>query len=152
MVAVHGADLAPSLDSQQLASFRANGYLAIDAITTPDEIRWLREIYGELIANERAFRLHYEHVRDDGVSGVIEQIFMPELLCPKLLETTYLANAKRLASALLGVEVTASVYGGLMLIFKPANRARHAVAPGRGYWEFPTSAATACRAGCRSTT
>jgi hypothetical protein len=133
------ADFTPTLDTHQLESFRANGYLSIDAITTQDEIGWLREVYGELVANERAFRLHYESAREGAAPAVIEQIFAPELLCPKLLETTYIANARRLASALLGVDVTTSVYGGLMLIFKPANAGRDTPwHQDEVYWEFPT--------------
>ncbi|MGH7292621.1 MAG: hypothetical protein ACREJT_15490 [Myxococcota bacterium] len=30
---------------EQRAFFKSNGFLSVDAITTPDEVAWLREIY-----------------------------------------------------------------------------------------------------------
>jgi hypothetical protein len=41
----------------------------------------------------------FTSTREDGKPGEISQIFSPELMQPKLFETTYIANARRLAGA-----------------------------------------------------
>jgi ectoine hydroxylase-related dioxygenase (phytanoyl-CoA dioxygenase family) len=127
------------LDAARVAHFRTQGYLSLDAITTEDEIRWLRSTYDDIVEDERAFKLRYEHTREDGFSGIITQIFMPERQCPKLLETTYVANARRLAATLLGIELEECLYGGMLLIYKPAAAGRDTPwHQDEAYWEFPT--------------
>ena len=53
----------------QRAFFKANGFLSVDAITTPDELAWLREIYEPLVDDARALKLHFETTRADGTPG-----------------------------------------------------------------------------------
>jgi hypothetical protein len=122
----------------QRAFFGTNGFLSVDAITTPDELAWLREIYEPLVEDARALKLRFETIRADGTAGIISQIFSPELMHPKLLETTYIANARRLASALLGTRDEDVRYGGLMLIYKPAGAGRDTPwHQDEAYWDFP---------------
>src|SRR4029453_11942344 len=104
--------VAPSLGPEQIASFGSNGFLAISAITTAEEVAWLRGAYDELIADERALRLRYDTSATGGPSGIIDQIFLPERQCPKLLETTYLANAELMAALLLCAHAAHVPYGG----------------------------------------
>jgi len=87
---------APELDAEQIGAFRERGFLALGAITTPDEIAWLRETYAELLDDRRALRLRYKTRDPDGAERRIDQIFSPELQCPWLLQSEYLANARRL--------------------------------------------------------
>src|SRR4029453_1344989 len=130
---------APSLGPEQIASFGSNGFLAISAITTAEEVAWLRGAYDELIAAGAALRLRYDTSASGGPSGIIDQIFLPERQCPKLLETTYLANAERMAALLLGVDAAQVHYGGLMMIYKPAGAGRDVPwHQDEVYWEFPT--------------
>ncbi|HTO09315.1 MAG TPA: phytanoyl-CoA dioxygenase family protein [Myxococcota bacterium] len=126
---------SPSLAPGQVDSFRERGYTSIAAISTPDEVRWLREVYDELIEDERPLRLRYGGAGPSGVEGTINQIFLPEMQVPKLLETQYIRNAKRLAAELL--EIPEATYGGLMFIFKPAAAGRDTpFHQDEVYWEF----------------
>ena len=130
---------SPTLDPAQVAFFEANGYLALEAITTAGEIAWLRDAYDEILADQRALRLRYDAGAAGGTSGVIDQIFLPERQRPELRETSYLANAQRLASELLGVDRSEVHYGGLMMIYKPAGDGRDVPwHQDEVYWEFPT--------------
>ena len=130
---------APQLDPGQLAAFAKQGFLSIGAITTPEEVAWLRGVYDELIEDAGALRLRYEGALPGGGTGIINQVFLPERQCPALLETGYLKNARRLAASLLGVELEECTYGGLMLIFKPAAAGRDAPwHQDEAYWDFPT--------------
>jgi len=127
------------LSAEQISHFRTRGYLSIEAITTPDEVRWLRTLYDEIIADELAVKVRYESTLETGTNGVIDQVFAPEFRYPQLLETTYLANGRRLAAALLGVDAGQIVYGGLLLIYKPAAAGRDVPwHQDEVYWEFPT--------------
>jgi len=132
-------EFVSALSGQQLAHFNTRGYLSIAAITTPEEVQQLRGLYDEIIADERAVKVRYEGTVESGGNGIIDQIFAPEFRWPQLLETTYLANARRLVSALLGVDAGQIVYGGLLLIFKPAGAGRDVPwHQDEVYWEFPT--------------
>jgi hypothetical protein len=129
----------PELRDDQLDTFRAQGFLALDAITTPDEIAWLSSIYAELLADERAFRLRYSEHAPDAGERRIDQIFSPERQCPKLLESQYLANARRLGAQLLGCTFEEAKPGGLMMIYKPPGAGRDAPwHQDEAYWEFPS--------------
>jgi hypothetical protein len=133
------ADPGPHLEPAQLAFFGEQGYLAIDAITTPDEVAWLRGVYDGILADSEALRLRYDAGAAGGTPGVIDQTFLPERQCPELLGSRYLANAHRLAAQLLGVAPAETRYGGLMMIYKPAGASRDVPwHQDEVYWEFPT--------------
>jgi ectoine hydroxylase-related dioxygenase (phytanoyl-CoA dioxygenase family) len=128
----------PQLSREQVAAFRANGFLSIDAISTPDEVAWLRDAYAGLLADADAFRLRYQDRDAGGAQRVITQIFSPERQCPRLLETHYLANARRLGATLLGVAPEEVSFGGLMMLYKPPAAGRDAPwHQDEAYWELP---------------
>ena len=132
------AVFTPELSAEQVGEFRENGFLALDAITTPDEIAWLTTVYAELLADRRALRLRYTASDPSGAARSIEQIFSPELQCPRLLESQYLANARRLGARLLGCSLEEASPGGLMMIFKPAGAGRDAPwHQDEAYWDIP---------------
>jgi hypothetical protein len=110
---------------EQVQAFDGHGFLRIDAITTPEEVARLRELYHLVMADESAWRLKY--VGGDTPDGsIINQVFLPELQQPGFADTTYLRNAKRMAAALLGVDESDVTPGGQMLIYKPATGGRQA--------------------------
>ncbi len=111
--------------TDQAQAFQRDGFLWIDRITTPEEVARLRELYDLVMQDSRAYRLLYEGGADkDG--SVINQVFLPELQQPEMANTTYLANAKRMAAGLLGVPVEDVQHGGQMLIYKPKTGGRQA--------------------------
>jgi len=128
----------PVLAPEQIAAFRANGFLTLAAISPADEIAWLRDAYAELLADRTALALRYQDEDAGGKRRVITQIFSPERQCPRLLETHYLANARRLGATLLGVAAGEVSFGGLMMLYKPPAAGRDAPwHQDEAYWEFP---------------
>jgi hypothetical protein len=132
------AHAVAALGEAQVASFRSDGFLAIDRITDDAEIAWLREVYARILDDARALKLRYVGETPQGRGAEITQIFAPELQCPELLHTGYIRNAQRLAAALLGVDPADVQYGGVMLIYKPAGAGLEApFHQDEAYWEFP---------------
>ncbi len=128
----------PQLDTAQIDAFRERGFLALDAITTPGEIAWLSGVYAELLEDRRALRLRYTENDSGGDERRIDQIFSPELQCPQLLQSEYLANARRLGAQLLGCSFEEAKPGGLMMIYKPPGAGRDAPwHQDEAYWDFP---------------
>jgi len=114
-----------TLSAHQVADFRANGFLAVDRIASPDEVARLRELYDEALAEaSTGFTLTYRGERDDGTEGIITQVFGPEFKHPELLETEYITNARRWAAAMFDVAVDDVEVAGMMYIYKPAGEGR----------------------------
>jgi ectoine hydroxylase-related dioxygenase (phytanoyl-CoA dioxygenase family) len=122
--------LSVALDQDQVEFFRVNGFLAIDRITTDDEVEWLKGVYDELFqarAGEKSgmyFDLGGRRGKDE--RDVLPQILAPERHRPELAETIYARNARRLGAQLLGVaesDLQPSTFTGHM-IFKPPGYGR----------------------------
>ena len=47
-----------------------------------DELAWFREMYDAIFVNPKVLRLHFDGERDDGTTGVVDQILGPELSVP----------------------------------------------------------------------
>ncbi len=111
------------LTEEQIASYRDNGYLSIERITTDEEIEWLKEIYDQLFV-ERAGEekgMYYDLAAPRGHSGreVLPQVLGPDLKIPELRMSQHFQNALKLGTQLLGTDEKVSA-GGHM-IFKPAR-------------------------------
>ena len=65
-----------------------------------DELAWFLEMYDEIFVNPKVMRLHFDAERDDGTTGVVDQILVPELTVPEILDTKWFANARQIACAL----------------------------------------------------
>ena len=100
-------DFSPT--AEQVAQYREQGFLVVDRITSDEEIEWLRAIYDFVFGpdNDDALVRPVDRsgVRDASKAGTITQAFHPEFRIPSILETTYVRNAKRFASAVLAVDV-----------------------------------------------
>lgn len=119
-------EVAPTED--EVASFREDGFLVVDRITTDEEIDWLRPIF-EAAFDESDGKLAPQAKKAD------YQTMFPERRFPELLHTTYRRNARRYAAALLGVDEAEITTWGHM-IRKPVDGSR--VAPwhqDQAYWE-----------------
>jgi ectoine hydroxylase-related dioxygenase (phytanoyl-CoA dioxygenase family) len=109
---------------EQIAFFRANGYLSIDRITSDEEIEWLKGIYDTLF-RQRMGEQYGEYFDLGGKRAhtgeeVLPQVLGPEKKFPLLRETNYFGNARRIIAQLLGAD-EANVSGGGHMIMKPAR-------------------------------
>ena len=89
------------LTSEQVECFRREGYLAIEAITSQEEIQWVRGIYDRLFS-ERAGRTEGNQFDlggsdEDGKEEVLPQILGPAQYAPELEDAQFRLNAKSIS-------------------------------------------------------
>ena len=110
-----------SVSPEQVAFFHENGFLAIDAITTPEELERLREIYDRLFSQragrERGDQFDLAGSDEEGTQATLPQILSPSRYAPELLQSQYYVNARHISAQLLGEDVA---FQGEHAIFKPA--------------------------------
>ncbi len=110
------------LTPTQIDFFHREGYLVIPAITTPEEVARIREIYDELFAKqagrEEGNQFDLAGADEEGATAALPQILMPVKYAPELAHTLYRANALAIAQQLFG---PTSSYKGEHAIFKPAG-------------------------------
>jgi len=100
-----------TLSLDQIARFREDGFLAIQGLTSSEEIERLRAIYDRLFENkvgyERGRMLDMVSPDDDAAkpSG-LTQILNPVEFAPELRETAFRENALSIARQLLGADAT----------------------------------------------
>jgi hypothetical protein len=99
-----------TLTAEQIKSYRDNGYLSLPALTTPEEVVKLREIYDRLFAS-KAGREEGNHfdlggTDEDNKEAALPQILGPSRYAPELLDTLLRANAAAVAMQLGGPECT----------------------------------------------
>lgn len=110
------------LTQEQIDFYHREGYLAIESISTPDEIARLSAVYDRLFS-ERAGREEGNQfdlggTDEEGKEAVLPQILGPSRYAPEFKEGLFRVNALAIAQQLLGPEVTAQ---GDHAIFKPAR-------------------------------
>ncbi len=96
------------LTDEQIAFFQQEGYLAIDALTTPEDVAELRVIY-DRIFEQRAGRdegnqFDLAGTDEEGRKAALPQILNPAKYAPELLESVLIRNATAAAKQLLGDE------------------------------------------------
>jgi ectoine hydroxylase-related dioxygenase (phytanoyl-CoA dioxygenase family) len=110
------------LSPEQVAFFHREGYLAIDAITTPEEIAVLREVYDRIFAaragRESGDQFDLAGTDEEGKEASLPQILSPSKYAPELTDTLYRANALAISRQLLGDEAD---FQGDHAILKPAR-------------------------------
>lgn len=104
----------------EVAFFRDKGYLVIEAMTSPEEVEELREIYDRLFAARagRAEGNQYDLAGTDAEDqpAKLPQIINPVSYAPELRETQFRVNAAQVARRLLGSDVE---FQGEHAIMKP---------------------------------
>jgi ectoine hydroxylase-related dioxygenase (phytanoyl-CoA dioxygenase family) len=112
-----------ALSSDQIAFFNTNGFLAIEALTTQEEVRVLQGVYDEIFARragrERGDQFDLAGTDEEGKEAALPQILNPGHYAPLLREGLLFANATAVARQLLGPECN---FGGDHAIFKPAQK------------------------------
>jgi ectoine hydroxylase-related dioxygenase (phytanoyl-CoA dioxygenase family) len=110
------------VSDEQIAFFRREGYLAIPAITTREEIAVLRDIYDRLFQSkagrEEGNQFDLGGANEDGKAASLPQILNPVKYAPELQDTLFRANAAAISRQLLGENCQA---GGEHAILKPAR-------------------------------
>ena len=111
-----------ALTDEQLLRFDEDGFLALDALTTPDEVAWLREIYDDLFERRagREVGLQFDlagHDGDDDVAS-LPQILDPARFAPELNDSRLLANATAVVQQLFGPDATCHFFHAIL---KPAR-------------------------------
>jgi len=96
------------LSQEQITFFHREGYLAIDTLTTYDDVERLRVSY-DTIFDQRAGRdvgdqFDLAGTDEEGKEAVLPQILNPAKYAPEMNESLLLANAARVSQQLLGVE------------------------------------------------
>lgn len=109
------------LSDEQIAFYHREGYLAIDAITTPEEAAWLRQVYDRLFVQragrEEGNQFDLAGTDEEGAEASLPQILSPVQYAPELANALCRANALAIARQLLG---PAAEYHGEHAILKPA--------------------------------
>ena len=111
-----------NLTEEQIGFFHREGYLALDALVSSDELEWMTAVYDRLFA-ERAGReagdqFDLAGTDEDSTQAALPQILNPAKYAPELKEGRYRTNALEIARQLLGND---AAYQGEHAIFKPAR-------------------------------
>jgi ectoine hydroxylase-related dioxygenase (phytanoyl-CoA dioxygenase family) len=109
------------LTPEQIAFFHENGFLAIDAITTQDEIAFMRELYDRIFerraGREVGDQFDLAGADEEGKPAALPQILGPSKYAPEFKTLQCRANALDLSRQLLG---EAAEFQGEHAILKPA--------------------------------
>ena len=109
-----------TLTPEEIAAFKNEGYLALNSVTTQDEVRFIRDIYDRLFASkagrETGAQFDLAGTDEDDKEAVMPQILGPANYAPELYETLLLANVRAICKQLFGPEADAN-FGHA--IFKP---------------------------------
>lgn len=109
-----------TLSAEQINFFHQEGYLTLPAITTSQEIAWLRQVYDRLFAarsgRETGDQFDLGGTDEDDKPATLPQILDPVKYAPELADTLFRVNALAVASQLLGPEAN---YQGEHAIMKP---------------------------------
>jgi len=106
----------------QIQFFWDNGYLAIESITTPEELEIMRAAYDRIFqqraGRESGDQFDLAGTDEEGREAALPQILGPSRYAPELLDTVYRRNALAISRQLLGPD---TVPMGDHAIFKPAR-------------------------------
>ena len=102
-----GMNPATTLTPEQIAQFRADGYLALPSITTPAEVAQLRGIFDRLFAEGAGWEKGAQFDlagTDEDRRPALPQILNPAEFAPELLATEFRRTALAIARQLLGAD------------------------------------------------
>ena len=110
------------LTQDQIDFYHREGYLALAAITTPEEVAWLRDIYDRLFAarvgREAGDQFDLGGADEEGQEARLPQMLDPSTYAPELKTGLFRTNALAIARQLLGPQAAAA---GEHAILKPAH-------------------------------
>jgi ectoine hydroxylase-related dioxygenase (phytanoyl-CoA dioxygenase family) len=110
------------LTQEQSDFYHREGYLALDAITTQEEVAMMRQAYDRIFAaragREEGNQFDLAGPDEEDAPAALPQILNPAKYAPELKEGLFRVNALAVAKQLLGPEAK---YMGDHAIFKPAR-------------------------------
>ena len=111
---------AVELTPQQVESYKKNGYISVEALTTPEELEQIREIYERIFHDnpDVANRCDVWGVDVDGEERRTMNFTEPSRFEPALLEMQFMRNAERIAKQILGPEAK---FSGDIMLYKQAK-------------------------------
>lgn len=102
----------PFLTSEQIRSFREQGFLVLPQISPPEEVAMIKQVLYRLFAEktgwDRGSQFDMVGLDDGGSPALSPQIIDPVAFAPELRDTQFRANALGIARELLGSEVECS--------------------------------------------
>ena len=129
-------DVTPSAD--EVAFFQENGFLAVERLTSDEEVAWLRQIFEYIFDPANAGKpggpVDRSGIMIPEVRGKLTQSFFPEIQFPEVLQSTFRKNAKRYAAALLAIDEDRLTSWGHMIRKAPGGRAA-AWHQDHAYWQ-----------------
>jgi hypothetical protein len=106
---------------EQIRFFRENGYLSIPAITTPEEVSFLRTVYDKLFdmkaGRDEGNQFDLGGTDEEGKPAKMPQILNPVKYAPELADTLFRVNALAISRQL--IEKDGVDYRGEHAILKP---------------------------------
>jgi ectoine hydroxylase-related dioxygenase (phytanoyl-CoA dioxygenase family) len=110
------------LSPEQVSFYHEHGFLALNPITTPEEVAWMRNIYDGLFerraGREEGNQFDLGGTDEEGKEAALPQILSPSRYAPELKSGLFRVNALAIARQLLGAE---TMPRGDHAIFKPAG-------------------------------
>jgi hypothetical protein len=119
----------------EVAFYQENGYLVVDRITTDAEIEWLTKIFQTVFDEPNPAT--FSPGQDPGYEGptMLRQSMFPEFRFPEVLQSTYHRNARRYASALMGLPESELTTWGHMIEKPPLHSLAAPWHQDEAYWE-----------------
>jgi ectoine hydroxylase-related dioxygenase (phytanoyl-CoA dioxygenase family) len=110
------------LTQAQINAFRENGFLTLEAISTPEELALLRGVFARLLQTKAGFiegaQFDLLGAEDEVASSTLRQIMNPANYAPELRDTRYHVNALAIAQQLLGDQAAPTFAHAIL---KPAH-------------------------------
>src|SRR6185295_4156058 len=117
-------EVTPSAD--EIAFFQENGFLAVERLTSDEEVAWLKQIFEYIFDPANAGKpggpVDRSGIQIPEVRGKLTQSFFPEIQFPEILNSTFRRNAKKYAAALLAIDEDRLTSWGHMIKKAPGGR------------------------------
>jgi hypothetical protein len=107
---------------EQIDFFHEFGFVAVERITTDEEIDWLAGLYEDIFEGGSGVMDRSGIRTPPETRGKLTQYFHPEVRFPELLDTLYVRNAKAFAAALLGENADELTIWGHLIRKAPGGR------------------------------
>jgi len=110
------------LTQEQIEFFDREGYLAIESLTTPEDVAFLRESYDRIFAQQAGRgdgnQFDLAGTDEEGKAASLPQILGPAKYAPEMNDSLLLKNARALVKQLFGKDATCEIAHAIL---KPAR-------------------------------